>query len=105
MVDDVARAVAWVWARRTPAARTMNDDDVQWLLATPMWLTLMTALDASWAAKTRARISALRNVCSDALGVVGAWQVDGQDRTGWSALCRCWTGVGKPLIGRHSPAG
>lgn len=60
MVDDVARSVAWTWARRTPAARTMNDDDVQWLLAAPMWLTLMTALDASWAGKTRTRISALR---------------------------------------------
>jgi hypothetical protein len=38
----------------------MNDDDVQWLLAAPMWLTLMTALDASWAGKTRTRISALK---------------------------------------------
>jgi hypothetical protein len=60
MVDDVARSVAWTWARRTPAARTMSDDHVQWLLAAPMWLTLITALDASWAGKTRARISALK---------------------------------------------
>jgi hypothetical protein len=26
------------------------------------------------------------------------WQVGGQDPTGWSPLCRCWTKVGKPLI-------
>jgi hypothetical protein len=66
MVDDVARSVAWTWARRTPAARTMNDDDVQWLLAAPMWLTLMTALDASWAGKTRTRISALKKHAQEA---------------------------------------
>ena len=42
MVDDVARSVAWTWARRTPAARMTNDDDVQWLLVAP-WLTLITA--------------------------------------------------------------
>jgi hypothetical protein len=66
MVDDVARSVAWTWARRTPAARTMNDTQVQWLLAAPMWLTLITALDASWAGKTRARISALKKHAQEA---------------------------------------
>ncbi|WP_157838284.1 hypothetical protein [Mycolicibacterium aromaticivorans] len=60
MVDDVARSLAWSWAQRTPASRTMDRDQVKWLLAVPMWLTLVTALDGEWARKTRGRISELR---------------------------------------------
>ncbi len=61
MVDDVARSLAWSWAQRTPASRTMDRDQVKWLLAVPMWLTLVTALDGGeWARKTRGRISELR---------------------------------------------
>lgn len=61
MVDDVARSLAWSWAQRTPAARTMDRDQVKWLLAVPMWLTLVTALDVEWGRKTRGRISELRS--------------------------------------------
>ncbi|WP_333890681.1 hypothetical protein [Mycolicibacterium gadium] len=60
MVDDVARSLAWTWAQRTPASRMMDRDQVQWLLAAPLWLTLVTALDVRWADKTRARIAQLR---------------------------------------------
>lgn len=38
----------------------MDRDQVQWLLAAPLWLTLVTALDVRWAGKTRARIAQLR---------------------------------------------
>jgi hypothetical protein len=60
MVDDAARSLASSWAERTPASRTMDRDRVQWLLAVPMWLTLVTALDVEWGRKTRGRISELR---------------------------------------------
>ena len=60
MVDDVARSLAWTWAQRTPASRMMDRGQVQWLLAAPLWLTLVTALDVRWASKTRMRIAELR---------------------------------------------
>ena len=60
MVDDAARSLAWTWAQRTPASRMMDRGQVQWLLAAPLWLTLVTALDVRWASKTRTRIAQLR---------------------------------------------
>jgi hypothetical protein len=62
MIDDAARSLAWSWAERTPASRTLDRDRVQWLLAMPMWLSLVTALDVEWGRMTRARISELRNL-------------------------------------------
>ena len=60
MVDDVARLAAVAWARRCPAAWAMSRAQVQWMLAVPMWQTLVAALNAQWAGNTRARISTLR---------------------------------------------
>jgi hypothetical protein len=60
MVDDAARSLAWTWAQRTPASRMMDRGQAQWLLAAPLWLTLVTALDVRWASKTRTRIAQLR---------------------------------------------
>lgn len=60
MVDDVARLAAFAWAQRCPAARVMSRPQVQWMLAVPMWQTLVAALNAQWATDTRTRISALR---------------------------------------------
>ena len=60
MADDVARSVALSWAQRTPAAHTMGAGELRWMLATPMWLTLMTALDSAWAERTRNQIALLR---------------------------------------------
>jgi hypothetical protein len=60
MADDVTCSMAWSWAQRTPSARTMDPFKVRWLMAVPMWLTLITALDVRWAGKTRVRISEIR---------------------------------------------
>ena len=60
MADDVARSLAWSWAQRTPAARMLDRGQVKWLLAVPMWLTLVTALDVEWGRKTRGRIWELK---------------------------------------------
>jgi hypothetical protein len=60
MVDDAARSLAWTWAQRAPASRMMDRGHAQWLLAAPLWLTLVTALDVRWASKTRTRIAQLR---------------------------------------------
>ena len=60
MADDVARSVALSWARRAPASQTMSDGQVRWMLAIPMWLTLMASLNLEWAEKTRSRIALLR---------------------------------------------
>lgn len=60
MVDDVARLAAFAWARRCPASRVMSRAQVQWMLAVPMWQTLVAALNTQWATDTRTRISALR---------------------------------------------
>lgn len=60
IVNDAARSMAWTWAHRAPASRTMSARQVQWLLAMPMWLSLVTALDTKWGARTRATISELR---------------------------------------------
>ncbi|QEN17523.1 hypothetical protein ACRDU6_00875 (plasmid) [Mycolicibacterium sp. ELW1] len=60
MVDDVARLAAVAWAQRCPAAWVMGRAQVQWMLAVPMWQTLIAALNTQWAGNTRTRISALR---------------------------------------------
>ena len=60
IIDDVTRSVAMTWAQRTPAAATMNDRQLKWTVAVPLWHTLMTALDPRWEANTRARIAELR---------------------------------------------
>jgi hypothetical protein len=60
MADDVTCSMAWSWAQRTPSARTMDPFKIRWLMAVPMWLTLITALDVRWAGKTRVRISEIR---------------------------------------------
>jgi hypothetical protein len=47
IVNDAAHSMAWTWAHRAPASRTMSARQVQWLLAMPMWLALVTALDTA----------------------------------------------------------
>lgn len=59
MVDDVARLAAFAWAQRCPASRVMSRAQVQWMLAVPMWQTLVAALNTQWATDTRTRISAM----------------------------------------------
>ena len=60
IANDVARSMAWSWARRTPSARVMDSFKLRWLLAVPLWQTLMTALDVQWAGRTRVEISEIR---------------------------------------------
>lgn len=60
IANDVARSLAWSWARRTPSARAMDSFKLRWLLAVPLWQTLMTALDVRWAGRTRVEISEIR---------------------------------------------
>ncbi len=60
IANDVARSVAWSWARRTPSASVMDSFKLRWLIAVPLWQTLMTALDVRWAGRTRVEISEIR---------------------------------------------
>ncbi|HEX7825492.1 MAG TPA: hypothetical protein VF477_11360, partial [Mycobacterium sp.] len=60
IANDIARSMAWSWARRTPSARVMDPFKLRWLLAVPLWQTLITALDARWAGRTRAEITEIR---------------------------------------------
>lgn len=60
ILDDVTRSLAMAWARRTPAAATMDAHQLRWSVAVPLWHTLMTALDARWEDKTRDRIAEIR---------------------------------------------
>ncbi|MDT5115506.1 MAG: hypothetical protein QOE30_1245 [Mycobacterium sp.] len=60
IANDVARSMAWSWARRTPSAHVMDPFNLRWLLAVPLWQTLMTALDVRWAGRTRVEIAEIR---------------------------------------------
>lgn len=37
IAKDVARSMAWSWARSTPSARALDAFKVRWLLAVPLW--------------------------------------------------------------------
>ncbi|MDM2448152.1 hypothetical protein PP556_25155, partial [Mycobacteroides abscessus] len=59
IVDDAARAVAWSFAYRSPAARGTGADTLKATVALPLWAAFVSALDPRWGSKTQATIDAL----------------------------------------------
>ena len=59
IVDDAARAIAWNFAYRSPAARGADADTLKATVALPLWAAFVSALDPRWGSKTQATIDAL----------------------------------------------
>ncbi|MBU8813862.1 immunity 63 family protein [Mycolicibacterium goodii] len=59
IVDDAARAIAWSFAYRSPAARGTGADTLKATVALPLWAAFVSALDPRWGSKTQATIDTL----------------------------------------------